>query len=192
MVAMHENDGYSSFEKYREYLLFLAHRQLDRRLQAKIDLSGVVQQTLLEAHQALPEMRFENSAALMAAIRKILAGNLIDEIRKATAGKKDAYREQSLAEALDQSTALLENLMVADVSSPSDAIQRAERALQLTDALSRLLPAEREAIILKNWENMSLAEIGNRMERTPAAVAGLLKRGLHKLREEFARIEDSQ
>ena len=109
-----------------------------------------------------------------------------------TEPKHDVSREQSLADAFDQSSAVLENLLVADVSSPSAAIQRAERALQLSDALSRLLPAEREAIVLKNWENMSLAEIAKAMERTPPAAAGLLKRGLHKLREEFARNEDSQ
>jgi hypothetical protein len=30
---------------------------------------------------------------------------------------------------------------------------------------------------------MTLAEIGRRLERTPVAVAGLLKRGLQRLRE---------
>ncbi len=38
----------AGLEKYRPYLTLLSCAEIDPRLQGKIDLSGVVQQTLLE------------------------------------------------------------------------------------------------------------------------------------------------
>ena len=46
----HEADP--SWGRFRAYLRFLVETQVDPRLKPQVDLSGVVQQTLLEAHEA--------------------------------------------------------------------------------------------------------------------------------------------
>ena len=58
-----------------------------------------------------------------------------------------------------------------------------ERAVQLAAALAQLPDAQREALVLQHWHGWTLAQIGEHLDRTPAAVAGLLKRGLRQLRE---------
>src|SRR5262245_60389754 len=94
-------------ERFRDYLGLLARLQLDAKLQGKVDLSGVVQQTLLEAHQALVRHPDRNAALKAAWLRQILANNLRDEVRKMSAAARDVDRERSLEAALDASSAQL-------------------------------------------------------------------------------------
>src|SRR5207244_272650 len=76
-------------DRYRKYLELLARVQTDRRLQGKIDLSGVVQQTLLEAHGMLPRFHAKSEEEIAAWLRRILANNLADEVRKLKTAKRD-------------------------------------------------------------------------------------------------------
>src|SRR2546430_8231397 len=103
-------------ERYRHYLGLLARLQTARRLQGKVDLSGVVQQTLLEAHRLLPRFQAKNPGDLAAWLRRILANNLADEIRKLRSGKRDIGRERSLEAAIEESSAKLEAWLAADES----------------------------------------------------------------------------
>ena len=58
-----------NLEDHREYLRLLAQLQIDPLLQGKIDLSGVVQQTMLEAHRALPQYEVKNADHMAAWLR---------------------------------------------------------------------------------------------------------------------------
>jgi RNA polymerase sigma-70 factor (ECF subfamily) len=115
-------------------------------------------------------------------LRRLLACNLADAVRALGRAKRDAGREQSLEAALHTSSARLEAWLAAEQSSPSERAERNEAILRLVDALSQLPEANRQALVLRHCQGLSLAEISTRLGRTPAAVAGLLKRGLAELR----------
>lgn len=176
-------------ERWRDYLLLLARVQVDPRLGARLDLSGVVQQTLLEAFQKQPRFTPENAAQQAAWLRQILAHNLADELRKLHAAKRDLARERSLEAALDASSARLDAWLAADQSSPSRRAERNEQAVGLAAALARLPEAQREALVLQHWHGWSLAQIGEHLGRSKAAVAGLIKRGLQQLRNQLQQPE---
>ena len=60
---------------------------------------------------------------------------------------------------------------------------RNEDLLRLADALLQLAEAQREAILLHHLQGWKIGEVAEHLDRTEAAVAGLLHRGLRKLRE---------
>jgi RNA polymerase sigma-70 factor (ECF subfamily) len=76
----------------------------------------------------------------------------------------------------------LQAWLVADQSSPSQQAERHEQAVRLADALAQLPDAQRQALVLQHWHGWSLADIAAHLGRSPAAVAGLLHRGLQRLR----------
>src|SRR5919201_6881827 len=104
-------------DDFRAYLRLLARLQLSAHLAGKIDLSGVVQQTLLEAYQARDH--FPGDTARQAAwLRRALAHNLTDEIRRLGPRGPQGVAEQSLEQALESSSARLEAWLVREQCTP--------------------------------------------------------------------------
>jgi RNA polymerase sigma-70 factor (ECF subfamily) len=176
------SDPSRELERFRDYLCLLARLQLDGRLQGKIDLSGVVQQTLLEAHQALARFPDPNAALRAAWLRQILANNLRDEVRKLGRAARDVDRERSLEAALDASSSRLGAFLAAEQSSPSAQAIRQEELLALARALAQLPDDQRRAVELHHLQGLPLAQVGEHLGRSKGAVAQLLFRGLKKLR----------
>jgi RNA polymerase sigma-70 factor (ECF subfamily) len=170
-------------EGFRDYLHLLARLHLDSRLRGKIDLSGVVQQTLLEAHQARQRDPAGSGTPPLAWLRRILANNLNDEVRKLTAAVRDVERERSLEQAMDASSARIAAWLEADGSSPSQHVQREEDMSRLAAALARLPDDQRTAIELHHLQGLPLADVAARIDRGKGATAALLYRGLKKLRQ---------
>jgi RNA polymerase sigma-70 factor (ECF subfamily) len=167
-------------EDYRDYLHLLARLQLDPRLQGKVDPSDVVQQTLVKAHQYRDQFRGASAAELAGWLRRILANTLVDAARKFG---REIDLVHSLEQAVHDSSARLEGWLAAEQSSPSEIAQRQEMLLRLAGALARLPDDQRTAVELHHLRDGSVAEIASVMGRTEAAVAGLLRRGLKRLRE---------
>jgi RNA polymerase sigma-70 factor (ECF subfamily) len=179
-----QSDGTNlDLEEFRDYLRMLARLHVDSRLQGKLDPSGLVQQTLLEAHQALAQLQGRSEAEVLAWLRKALARNLADEVRRLKAGKRDVTREQSLQQALEESSARLEAWLASEQASPSEAAERQEQGVRLAAALAQLPENQRRAVELRHLKGLSLVEVAPELDCTRAAVVGLLHRGVEKLRE---------
>jgi RNA polymerase sigma-70 factor (ECF subfamily) len=165
----------------------LARLQFDEALQAKLDASDIVQQTLLEAHQSLGNFRGTSDPEKKTWLRRILGHNLADELRKFRRGKRNVHLEASLQAALDESSARLERWLAIEDGSPSECAIANEQLVALTAALMKLPEDQRRAVELHHLQGVPSAVVAERLGRTEIAVAGLLRRGLQKLHELIGR-----
>lgn len=175
-------------ERFRDYLNLLARFKCGRGSRNKVDASDIVQQTLLQAHERREQFRGGSLAEQAAWLRQILAHTLANQFRDLGRAKRDMERERSLQASLDASSARIETFLAADQSSPSQRAARSEDWYRVSHLLLELPEDYREVLLLKHCEGWTVDQIAERLQRTPEAVAGLLKRGLKQLR---AALRDS-
>lgn len=181
-MSLDSGDPSRQLEGFRAYLRLLARTQVDSALQGKVDLSGVVQQTLLEAHQAWDQLRSRSESQQAAWLRTALARNLTDEVRKLRTAARDVAREHSLEAALAESSARLEACLASQEDSPSQRAIRNEHLLRLAEALEQLPEDQRRAVEWHHLQGLSLEQTAKRLRRSKGAAAALLHRALRKLR----------
>lgn len=169
-------------DDYRDYLRLLARSQLSPRLQSKLDASDIVQQTILQAHQAREQFRGTSEGEWLAWLRVILANTLAAAARRFYSETRDLGRERQLEAELDKSSSRLESLLADDQTSPSGRVVRCEEVLRLARAMNQLPVDQRGVIELHHLQGLPIAEVAALLDRTRPAVVGLLFRGLKKLR----------
>jgi RNA polymerase sigma-70 factor (ECF subfamily) len=174
-------------EDFREYLRILASQHVAIRFQGKVDLSGVVQETLWEAHQQMKRGVTVPIGHRLAWLRQILANNLIDAVRKLNAAKRDIARELSIHQALQESSARLE-FWLATNAEQSSAIDHEELMVQVMKAMSQLPRDQEQAVMMHFCEGLQLSQIAAVLSRSRDSVAGLIKRGVHQLRRELQQL----
>jgi RNA polymerase sigma-70 factor (ECF subfamily) len=111
-------------------------------------------------------------------LRSILARNLLDELRRLRRKKSDLARERSL----EDSSARLALELEGNDTSPSVRAARTERAFRLARALEQLPPEQCAAVTRHHLQGVSLGCVAEELGRSKEAVAGLLHRGLVRLR----------
>jgi RNA polymerase sigma-70 factor (ECF subfamily) len=160
------------FNRYRSRLRLMVHLRLDRRLQARIDSSDVLQEAFLEAatryedYQSRPTMppflwlRFLVGQQLILMQRRHLG------VKARAAGREVSLVHGALPEANSQSLA---EALLGKLSSPSQAAMRAELQVRLQEALNAMDETDREVLVLRHFEqlsNVETAQVLGLQERT--------------------------
>lgn len=186
---MNSQEPSERLERFRHYLTLLARMQIGPGNLRHLDASGIVNATLFTANQQWSQFRGTNDAELAAWLRRMLACNLADEFRRIRRQKRDVSRERSLEVSLDESSTHLEDWLVALQTSPSAKLVKSEQLMRLAWALGELPDDQRNAIELHHLHGCPISELAELLHRSGPSVAGLLRRGLERLRELLAESE---
>ncbi|MCC6511049.1 MAG: sigma-70 family RNA polymerase sigma factor [Pirellulaceae bacterium] len=174
-------------DRHRPILISLAEALLSPALRGHVDASDLVQQTLMEAHGNIEELGKLDDAPLLAWLRSALKHNVLDAVRHLRTAKNNVARNLRLGD-LQNSFVRLEQLLVADDTSPSQVVQRNEDITYMLAALQTLPSNQKMAVILKHLRGHTLKEVSEMLEVSESAVAGLLHRGrqqlLHRMQED--------
>lgn len=168
-------------ESCRTYLLAIAQGNFDEPLRAKIGSSDIVQETCIKAHAAFSQFRGQSYAELLAWLRQSLFNNLVDIRRKYCGTQvRDVAREVPGDEPTGpgRAAALADSLL-----TPSSAADLDEQVANLRAALTQLSEEYRQVIMWRNWDQLSFAEIGDRLGRSEEAARKLWTRAVAKLAE---------
>jgi RNA polymerase sigma-70 factor (ECF subfamily) len=176
-----------SLERYRPLLrLRVRQLQLDPRLKRLWDSSDIVHDVYCRALEKHDQFRGESDGELVRWLQRILDNIVKDKIRAAHADKCDIDRVQPMEAAVTESSLRLDGFLVADQSSPSERVERAELLVRVAGALDQLPAVQRDVIIYHHLHGVPVAEIAGQMGKTESAVAMLLYRGMCRIRELLA------
>lgn len=165
-------------DHFRPQLRERARRRIAGNLRVRVDESDVVQQSCLSALRDFDRFEGTDVAEFAAWLQRIHEQNVRDAVRDHA-----VYEKRAVSKEADDPQAI--EAAQAELASPSRQAMHGEREANIARALETLPEGQREAVRMRHLEGCSLAEIARRLDRTEAAVAGLLKRGLAKLREKL-------
>jgi len=168
----------------------MARARLQPWMNAKVDHSDLVQQTLLEAHRDFERFQGGTYPEWLAWLRQILDHNACDVARQyGVAGKRAAGREVSLDENPGNDSQSPGFHLASPGQSPSQIAMHNERELLLAEAMDRLSDEHREVIILRNIQRLAFAEVAAQLGRTRPAAQMLWMRAIQNLKSLLATAE---
>jgi RNA polymerase sigma-70 factor (ECF subfamily) len=177
------------FDRCRNYVSLLARVHIESWLQAKVDPSDLVQQTLLEAYRGMGGFKGQSEGEWLAWLKQILKHNATDYIRRYKGAAKRRIQREVPLEAVRHGSSLFRIDPSDPGETPSQLVMQHENEIQLAEAVSRLDEDYQQVILLRNVQRLSFNEVAERMGRSRPAVQMLWLRALRKLKELLQDVE---
>jgi len=171
-------------KRYRHAVRTLIGMRIDRRMSARLDPSDVVQDALADASQRIDEFLANPNRPFYPWLRRIALDRLVDAYRAhVLAGKRSVLQEERPVLSInDDSAHELASHLAGSTASPASRIMRQEAIRRIRTALQDLLPHDRELLVMRQLEQLSVREIADVLGISESAVTTRPLRALQRLR----------
>jgi RNA polymerase sigma-70 factor (ECF subfamily) len=173
------------FQRHRGRLRRMIAVRLDRRIDPRLDPSDIVQEALVEAAARMKEYARDRKISFYPWLRRIAWQRLVKAHRHHVAAqRRSVAREENRVAALpDDSLELLAGRLLANEPSPSEQMIHAEMQHRVRTALEGLRATDREVLVLRYLEQLSMAEIAEVTEITETTARQRHARALGRLQQ---------
>jgi RNA polymerase sigma-70 factor (ECF subfamily) len=184
-VRQHDATALGEFLALRrpQLLAYIEH-QLGSSLRRKVEPEDILQELSVEAVRSLASVELAERDPF-GWLCQLAERRIIDAHRKFFgAQKRDAGREVPLAApSSDASHGGIIDMLVASMTTASQAFSRNIKEVRLAEAMATLPEEQREALRLRYVEGLPSKDIAQRLGKSDGAIRVMLTRSLSKLQE---------
>ena len=154
---------------------------IPKRWQALLSIDDVLQQTYVDAFLDFGDYAGSSPEAFNGWLSTMARRNLYDAIRMLSAAMRGGDRTRLTQAMSDESFVVLSELATHTDSSPSRTASKGEIRTFIEDALQRLPPDYRQAVVLFELEGLGAERVAEVLSRSTGAVYMLRARALDRL-----------
>lgn len=147
-------------EFYRPRLVRLSQRKVARGMNGKVSSSEVTQEAIISATQSFEDFRGETIEEFYRWLSRILENLITDQTRRFLAGCRDASRETTLSNDIEQTA----------TQRPSQICSTREQVMRLLKIVEELPLELRTIVRLRYQQDLHFTEIGSFLGLSPARV----------------------
>ena len=181
-------------ERHRPRLERMVALRMDKRLAARLDAADVVMDALAEAVAKLPAYLRERPLPFFPWLRSLAGEHLATLHRRhvRARGRSVLREEAGVLHLPDESAAELASRLVTSSTSPTQRALRQELRERVQQALGRLSERDREVLVLRNLEQLSVADTAEVLQISTAAVKMRHMRALERLHALLAEEDEEE
>src|SRR5262249_22618301 len=151
-------------------LTHMVRVRMDRRLAARVDPSDVVQEALADAAQKLSGYLRQRPVPFYPWLRRLAWEHLVRLHQHHLHPTKRSVLREQVPALPDESAMELARRLLGSATSPSRQLLRKELRRRVQDALGQLSERDREVLVLRYLEGLSVKETAAVLASTEGAV----------------------